>query len=254
MGKIGSGNHVLLVYDYNLYPKFLNYLNKKGYHTASPHGYYESCPWIYVNIELKTYFPGMPGVKITECFNNHAITIDEFHTILAEYKADKENYPNTSKIKEIYDKYKGKSVFVFHNEPFDYDLEKFPVFKKEWEKSEKAAKEECQECKKKQKEKEENTLCLFDIPSTIKARPEVRYLYELNRNSIKCKGLPESGNYKGEIKVCTIMGPVNTECEVCFFDDKILILAENPDEDEDFFDTLRIFMDRIPDDKRNIVV
>ena len=70
MGRIGKGNHVLLVYDYNLYPKFLNYLNKKGYHTASPHGYYESCPWIYVNIELKTYFPGMPGIKITECFNS----------------------------------------------------------------------------------------------------------------------------------------------------------------------------------------
>ena len=28
----------------------------------------------------------------------------------------------------------------------------------------------------------------------------------------------------------------------------------NPDEDEEFFDTLRIFKDRIPDDKRNIVV
>ena len=48
------------------------------------------------------------------------------------------------------------------------------------------------------------------------------------------------------------MGAVDTDCEVCFFDDTILILADNPD--EDFFDTLRIFKDRIPDDKRNIVV
>ena len=64
MGRIGKGNHVLLVYDYNLYPKFLNYLHKKGYHTASPHGYYESCPWIYVNIELKTYFPGQVQILV----------------------------------------------------------------------------------------------------------------------------------------------------------------------------------------------
>ena len=47
-----------------------------------------------------------------------------------------------------------------------------------------------------------------------------------------------------------IDGYVDTDCEVCFFDNTILILADNLDEDEDFFDTLRIFKDRIPDDKK----
>ena len=94
----------------------------------------------------------------------------------------------------------------------------------------------------------------YDIPSTIKARTEVRYLYELNRSSIKCKNLPESGNYKGEIKVLSIMGIVDTECEVCFFDKTVLILAFNPDEDEEFFQTLRIFNTQIPENERKIII
>lgn len=46
----------------------------------------------------------MPGVCLAQPIGNHAITLEEFITIY-----------------DIYKKYEGKDVFVFHSERFDYD-------------------------------------------------------------------------------------------------------------------------------------
>lgn len=66
------------------------------------HGWYEGVHWIYVNLNSKLYAPGMPGIPITTALGHHAVTIEEFKTIY-----------------NIYKKYEGKSIFTFHQEPFD---------------------------------------------------------------------------------------------------------------------------------------
>ncbi len=253
MERIGSGEHVLLVCDYNIHPKFTDWLYKNGYKNVSHYGYYEECPMVYVNIEYKTFFPYIPGIKITDCLNRHAITVVEFKTILKEYETHKDVFPDTDKVTEIYEKYKGKDLCVFNTEQCDYDLTKYPKWKKKIDKLREEEDRLYEEEQKIKLEKEKNTLCFFDIPSTIQAIEEVENLFTIKRKSIKCKGLPKSGNYKGEITEMTIMGDSETECEVCFIKDSILLYVFHPQEDMDSFMTLRIFKDIMPEEERRII-
>lgn len=253
MENIGRGEHVLLVCDYNIHPKFTDWLYKKKYKNVSHYGYYEECPLVYINIENKNFFPFIPGIKITDCLNNHAITVAEFKTILKEYETHKDVFPVTDIVTEIYEKYKGKDLCVFNADWCDYDLEKYPEWKK---KIDKLQEEEDRLYKEEQRiklEKENNTLCFFDIPNTIQPIEEVENLYTVEKKSIKSKNLPISGNYKGEITEMTILGASETECEVCFLKDSILLYVFNQQEDMDSFMTLRILKDTIPENKRRII-
>lgn len=104
---IGQGKvEVFLVCDKSLGENdapFLDWLHKEGFRFSGYHGNY-GCWWVHVNITRKEYAYGMPGVELAKPLGNHAITIEEFYTIY-----------------DIYKKYEGKGIFVFHEKPFDYD-------------------------------------------------------------------------------------------------------------------------------------
>ncbi len=82
---------------------FYEFLRSEGYTYGTNKGSF-GCPWAYVDITTKQYAYGMPGVSFVGEIGNHAITISEFMTIY-----------------NIYKKYEGKNIFVFHKERFDYD-------------------------------------------------------------------------------------------------------------------------------------
>ena len=44
------------------------------------------CPWYFIDIENKRYYPGRPGVSYGKVIGNHAITFDEFLTIYHIFK------------------------------------------------------------------------------------------------------------------------------------------------------------------------
>ncbi len=104
---IGQGKvEVFLICDKSLgdcNAPFLAWLREEGFTFSGYHGNYGCC-WAYANITRKEYAYGMPGVALAKPLGNHAITIDEFKTIY-----------------EIYKKYEGKDLFVFHSERFDYN-------------------------------------------------------------------------------------------------------------------------------------
>ncbi len=105
---IGQGQvEVFLVCDRSLgsiHAPFLAWLQSEGFRFSGYHGNY-GCWWIYVNFTRKEYDYGMPGIALAKPLGNHAITIEEFHTIYSIYK-----------------KYEGKDLFVFNSERFDYDV------------------------------------------------------------------------------------------------------------------------------------
>ena len=82
---------------------FLAFLKAEGFNYGSNKGNY-GCPWVYVDITTKQYAYGIPGIAVVGEIGNHAITINEFMIIY-----------------NIFKKYEGKSIFVFHEERFDYD-------------------------------------------------------------------------------------------------------------------------------------
>lgn len=82
---------------------FFDWLRGEGFHFGGYHGNY-GCEWVHINITRKQYAYGMPGVCLAQPIGNHAITLEEFITIY-----------------DIYKKYEGKDIFVFHSERFDYD-------------------------------------------------------------------------------------------------------------------------------------
>ncbi len=122
--SIGRGKTVILVYGHELKhgngSGLYGFLNR-SFKNVSRKGIFSSCPWVYVNIETKRFFPGIPGIKITECLNNHAVTIKEFYTIYEQYNLDNQNFDTSKEVLEIYSKYVGKDPFVFYNERFDCD-------------------------------------------------------------------------------------------------------------------------------------
>ena len=82
---------------------FYAFLRKEGFTYGSYRGSI-SCPWAHVDITTKQYACGKIGIEVVGVIGNHAITIDEFMTIY-----------------EVFKKYEGKELFVFHKERFDYD-------------------------------------------------------------------------------------------------------------------------------------
>ena len=85
--------------------EIFKWLKSNGFRAHPKSGIWGSgCNWAFINIYNKIYILGRPGVAYASVINNHAITIEEFKTIY-----------------EIYKKYEGKDLFVFHKERFDYD-------------------------------------------------------------------------------------------------------------------------------------
>ena len=87
----------------NLNAPFVQWLRSEGFVLGDHHGNFGCC-WMYVNISRKLYAYGMPGISMVKPIGNHAITIDEFHTIY-----------------QIFKPYEGKDPFVFHDRRLDYD-------------------------------------------------------------------------------------------------------------------------------------
>lgn len=58
-------------------------------------GHYDNVDWAWVNVNSKVFARGMPGIRITASIGNHAITVDEFWSIV-----------------DIYKKYEGKDPIV----------------------------------------------------------------------------------------------------------------------------------------------
>ena len=97
--SISAGGAAIIVYDKGLYnnTEFWDWLKQEGFRRWNNRpGYYPNCPWVFININSKVYEPGMPGIKITQEFGNHAVTISEFKEIYSIFK-----------------KYEGKDVFHF---------------------------------------------------------------------------------------------------------------------------------------------
>lgn len=100
MNRISFGSAAVLVYDERLKAgyesDFYKWLTGNGFKSWGKHGFFGSCPWIYVNLNNKVYAFGMPGIKITQEFGNHAVTIEEFVEIY-----------------NIFEKYQGKKPLEF---------------------------------------------------------------------------------------------------------------------------------------------
>lgn len=120
----GGSKNVILVYGNDLRrgwdADFYKWLCK-DYSNVSNRGCYESAPWVYVNIFNKTFFPAIPGFKITDTLHDHAVTIEEFYKILKEYEKNPESFEETEAVISIYKKYEGKDPLGFYKDRFDCD-------------------------------------------------------------------------------------------------------------------------------------
>lgn len=98
--SISFGSAAVLVYDKSLLEgydsEFYKWLRENGFKSWERHGFFSSCPWIYVNLNNRIYAFGMPGIPITQEFGDHAVTIEEFMSIY-----------------NIFEKYKGKKPLEF---------------------------------------------------------------------------------------------------------------------------------------------
>ncbi len=61
----------------------VHFLKTEGFRCAA--GFW-GCPWCFVDIEEKVFYPGRPGVSYGRVVGNQAITFDEFKTIYEIYK------------------------------------------------------------------------------------------------------------------------------------------------------------------------
>ncbi len=98
--SISFGSAAVLVYDESLKEgyesNFYKWLRENGFKSWGKHGFFDGCPWIFVNLNNKIYAFGMPGIQITQEFGNHAVTIDEYMEIY-----------------NIFEKYQGKKTLEF---------------------------------------------------------------------------------------------------------------------------------------------
>lgn len=103
-----GGVEVFLIYDESFKrrnPPFMEWLKSEGFAYAGRRGEDGGCNWIYVNISRKLYAWGMPYFRFVNEIGNHAITMEEFHTIYSIYK-----------------KYEGKDTFVFSSNSLRYRM------------------------------------------------------------------------------------------------------------------------------------
>lgn len=80
------------------------YLRSKGFKPFG-HGYC-GCDWIWVILDQKRYSYGMLGIKMADTMYDHAVTVDEYNTILKLFEAGVDLYESEI-VSEIYAKYKG---------------------------------------------------------------------------------------------------------------------------------------------------
>ncbi|MBO4438504.1 MAG: hypothetical protein J5798_04065 [Spirochaetaceae bacterium] len=233
METIGSGNYVILVCSYKINSNFseselYKWLINNGYKNVSTHGLYNNCPWIYINIELKRYFPGMPGIKVTDCLNDHAVTEEEFYKLVEEFTLNADIFPNTLKTIEIYQKYKDKALFVFNKERFDYDLEEHEEQKRLFE----------------QKNRKDINLTLCQVGLTkikIKTLDEDEVKFEIDKSGLKIQNLPISGTYKALLHQQSIPGDEYCNCRVIFFEKSLTLITDGYTNGSDYFVDLKIY-------------
>lgn len=80
------------------------YLRSKGFKLFG-HGYC-GCNWIWVLLDQKKYAYGMPGIKMSDTMYDHAVTVEEYNTIMKLYEQGI-NLDESVVVSEIYAKYKG---------------------------------------------------------------------------------------------------------------------------------------------------
>ena len=89
---IGAGTAAILVRDKSLElmhddAPFMQWLKNEEFKFWSySKGWYDNVDWLYININSKKIARGMPGIGVTKCIREHAITIDEFKTIYEIFK------------------------------------------------------------------------------------------------------------------------------------------------------------------------
>ena len=85
------------------------YLWSRGF---KPYGHgYCGCNWIWVLLDQKKYAYGMLGIKMADTMYDHAVTVDEYNTILKLYEEGVDLY-ESDVVSEIYAKYKGLPPLV----------------------------------------------------------------------------------------------------------------------------------------------
>lgn len=89
---MGAGTSAILVRDESLKllkddAPFMKWLKDENFEFWShSKGWYDNVDWIYINIESKQIARGMPGISVTGCIKNHAVTVDEFKIIYNIFK------------------------------------------------------------------------------------------------------------------------------------------------------------------------
>ncbi|MCR5348109.1 MAG: hypothetical protein K6E59_00645 [Bacilli bacterium] len=63
----------------------VSYLKGKGFKCKSGCGYW-GCPWYYVDITRRIFYPGRPGVCYAEVIGDRSISFEEFKEILSIYE------------------------------------------------------------------------------------------------------------------------------------------------------------------------
>lgn len=89
---IGAGTAAILVRDKSLSilrneAPFMKWLKQEGFVFWNySKGWYDNVDWLYINLYSKQIACGMPGIAVTKCIRDHAITIDEFKIIYNIFK------------------------------------------------------------------------------------------------------------------------------------------------------------------------
>ncbi len=89
--KINDGASTFLIYDESFKDfwdcDFYKFLKKEGFEVwENCKGLFKDVCWVYVNVNSKVFTLGMPGVRVTDCVCEHAITLEEFFLIYQIYK------------------------------------------------------------------------------------------------------------------------------------------------------------------------
>lgn len=70
----------------NIDNEFMVFLRDEKFTAKENWSSYYGVEWVFVNINTKQYAYGKPGVACGSMVGNHAITIEEFHTIYNIYR------------------------------------------------------------------------------------------------------------------------------------------------------------------------
>lgn len=81
--KYDDGYNYGRCYNCNIKNELLSFLNDN--HFSCQKGYW-SCPWYFIDIKNKIYYPGRPGVSYGKVFGDRAISFEEFLTIYQNEK------------------------------------------------------------------------------------------------------------------------------------------------------------------------